>query len=71
MRDGETIECVGVGSVGKSGSRFGELGNACDACVLFVELLGNNFLFSLADGGEDVGFALVVTVCTDAFDELE
>jgi hypothetical protein len=56
----------GVGTVGELGGGSGECGNTSDACVLLVEAGCDNLVLGGADGGQDVGLALVVT-CGCAF----
>lgn len=56
----------GVGTVGELGGGSCESGNTGDASVLLVEARCDNLVLSGADGGQDVGLALVVT-CESAF----
>lgn len=63
LGDNETIVLQDgrVGTVGELRSSLGEGRNASDAGVLLVETRGNNLVLSSANGGQNVGFALVVT----------
>ena len=54
-----------VGAVCEEGSGLGEVGDTGDAGVLLVQLGVDDLLLCLADGGEDVGLACIVTVGTD------
>jgi hypothetical protein len=54
-----------VGAVGEDGSGLGEVRHTGDAGVLLVEVLLDDLLLGLADGGQDVGLSLVVTVGAD------
>lgn len=65
LGDGEAVEGGRVGAVGELGCEGGELGDSGDAGVLLVQLGVDDLLLCLADGGEDVGLACIVTVGTD------
>lgn len=64
LGDGDAVEgdAVTIGELSGSG---GELRDTGDAGVLLVQLAVDNLLLGLADGGEDVGLASIVTVGTD------
>lgn len=72
MSDGNTVFLYRfrVLAVGEEGGGFGKGGDTGDAGVFFVEFLVEESLFGFADGGEDVWFAVVVTVGTDAYVDL-
>ena len=55
-----------VGAVGQESGGLGEVGNTGDASVFLVEVLLDDLLLGLADGGQDVGLSLVVAVCANA-----
>jgi hypothetical protein len=65
--DDDAIEGGGVSAVREECGGFGEVGDTGDAGVFFVEFGGDYFFFGGADGGEDVGFALIIAVCADAW----
>lgn len=54
-----------VGAVGEEGGGLGEVGHTGDASVLLVEVLLDDLLLGLADGGQDVGLSLVIAVCAN------
>jgi len=54
-----------VGAVCEEGSGLGEVGDTGDAGVLLVEVLLDDLLLGLSDGGKDVRLSLVVTVGAD------
>lgn len=55
-----------VGAVGEEGGGLGEVGHTGDAGVLLVEVLLDDLLLGVSDGGQDVRLALVVAVGADA-----
>ena len=66
LRDDDAVESAGTGTVCEEGGGFGEFGHSCDTGVFFVQFGGHDFVFGGSDGGEDVGFALVVAVGSDS-----
>lgn len=62
LGDGDAVEHWGVVAVGELGGGGRELGDTSDAGVLLVHLVVDDAPLSLADGGEDVGLAGVITV---------
>ena len=69
--DDHAVESAGAGSVCEESSGLCELGDTGDAGVFLVELCGNDFVFSGSYGGEDVGFALVVTICANTLNSYQ
>lgn len=67
--DGDAVESGGVRAVGELGSSGSELGDTGDAGVLLVQLGVDDLALSLADRGENVGLASIVTVSTNAWVE--
>lgn len=65
LGDGQAAEGGRVLAVGELGGQGRELGNTGDAGVLLVQLLVNNLLLGLTDGGQDIRLALVITVGTN------
>lgn len=63
LGDNETVvlEDGRIGTVGEFRSSLSERRNTSDAGVLLVETRGNNLVLSSANGGQNVGLALVVT----------
>ena len=59
------VDGSAVGSVGEEGSSLGEVRNTGDAGVLLVEVLLDDLLLGLSDGGKDVRLSLVVAVGAD------
>lgn len=68
LGDGQAVESGRVLTVGELGGQGRQLGNAGDAGVLLVQLLANDLLLGLADGGQNVGLALVIAVSANACD---
>lgn len=71
LGDGDAIKGGVVGAVSQLGGGGSELGDTSDAGVLLVQLGLNHLLLSLADGGQDVGLASIVTVGTDTCKRIE
>lgn len=67
LGNGEAVQGRRVGTVGELGCEGGELGDTGDAGVFLVELCVDNLALGLADGGENVGLASIVTVGTDTW----
>lgn len=63
--DALVVDGGAVGAVGEEGGGLGEVGDTSDASVLLVEVLLDDLLLGLSDGGQDVRLALVVTVGAD------
>lgn len=59
------VDGSAVGTVGEERGGLGEVGDTGDASVLLVEVLLDDLLLGLSDGGQHVGLALVITVGTD------
>lgn len=62
LGDGKAVEDGGVVAVGQLGGSGGELGDTGNAGVLLVHLVVDDATLSLADRGQDVGLASIVTV---------
>jgi len=56
------VDGSAVRAVCEEGRSLGEVGNTGDAGVLLVEVLLDDLLLGLSDGGKDVRLSLVVTV---------
>ena len=54
-----------VRAVCEEGSGLGEVGDTGDASVLLVQVLLDDLLLGLTNGGQDVGFSLVIAVCAN------
>ena len=63
LGDDETVvlEDGGIGAVGELSSSLGEGRDTGDTGVFLVETGGDNLVLGSADGGQDVGLALVIT----------
>ncbi len=68
LGDGQAVEGGRVLAVSELGGQGRKLGNTGDAGVLLVQLLVNDLLLGLADGGQDIRLALVITVSADTCD---
>jgi hypothetical protein len=63
--DDETVKSAGTRAVCEDSSSLGELGNPSDTSVFLIQLCRDNLVFGGSYGRENVGFALVVTVCAN------
>lgn len=63
----DAVEGRGVGSVRELDRRLGELGNTRDTGIFLVEARCDHLLFGGADGRQNVGLALVISVGTDTW----
>lgn len=70
LGDGQAVEGGRVLAIGELGSQRGELGNTGDAGILLVQLLINNLLLGFADGWQDIGLSLVITVSANTCDSV-
>ena len=61
LGNGDAVE-GGILTVGKLGSESRQLGDTGDAGVLLVHVVFHDLLLGVADRGQDVGLALVITV---------
>jgi hypothetical protein len=68
--DDNTVESTGARAICQNSSSLGELGDTSNASVFLVELGFNDLVFGGSDRGENVWFALVVTVCANAWEQL-
>lgn len=71
LGDGDAVQGGAVGAVGQLGSGGRELGNTGNASVLLVHLGLDDLLLSLANRGENVRLAGIVTVGTDTCVQVE
>lgn len=71
LGDGDALKGGVVGTVGQLGGGGSELGDTSDSSILLVQLGLNHLLLSLADRGQDVGLAGIVTVGTDTYEQIE
>ena len=70
MCDDETVESTGARTIRQNSCSLGELGDTSNSSVFFVKFCSNDLVFGGSDGGEDVGFALIVAVCANTLKEL-
>ena len=70
MRDDKTIESTGTRSIGQNSSCLGELRDTSNSSVFLVKLGLDDLVFGGSDRGENVWFALIVTVCANPWKQL-
>ena len=63
--DDYSVEGGRARAIGKESCGFGEIRYTCNASVFLIQLCFDDSVFGGSDGGEDIRFALVVTVGAD------